>query len=72
MGKNLIEAAVAKVKRQIDPQKIQIFDFYVNKAWAPEQVAVTFGVSVGQVYLAKHRITELIKKEVSRLETNVC
>jgi RNA polymerase sigma-70 factor (ECF subfamily) len=69
---NLIDAAVAKVKRQVDPQKYQIFDFYVNKAWAPEQVASTFGISVGQVYLAKHRITEMIKKEINRLETQIC
>jgi RNA polymerase sigma-70 factor (ECF subfamily) len=69
---NLMTAAITKVKRQIDPQKYQIFDFYVNKAWAPEQVAATFGVPVGQVYLAKHRITELIKKEIERLEAQIC
>jgi RNA polymerase sigma factor (sigma-70 family) len=69
---NLMTAAIIKVKRQIDPQKYQIFDFYVNKAWTPEQVAATFGVSIGQVYLAKHRITELIRKEIERLEAQVC
>jgi RNA polymerase sigma factor (sigma-70 family) len=69
---NLMAAAIAKVKRQIDPQKYQIFDFYVNKAWTPEQVAATFGVTIGQVYLAKHRITELIKKEIERLEAQIC
>ena len=69
---NLMTAAITKVKRQIDPQKYQIFDFYVNKAWTPEQVAATFGVSIGQVYLAKHRITDLIKKEIERLEAQIC
>jgi RNA polymerase sigma factor (sigma-70 family) len=68
---NLMTAAITKVKRQIDPQKYQIFDFYVNKAWTSEKVAATFGVSTGQVYLAKHRITELIKKEIKRLETEI-
>jgi RNA polymerase sigma factor (sigma-70 family) len=70
--KNLIEAALARVKRRVDPQRYQIFDFYVNKAWTPEKVAATFGVPVAQVYLAKHRVTELIKKEVNRLETQIC
>jgi RNA polymerase sigma factor (sigma-70 family) len=69
---NLVAVAIIKVKRQIDPQKYKIFDFYVNKAWTPEKVAATFGVSTGQVYLAKHRITELIKKEIRRLETEIC
>ena len=50
--KNLLEAAMTKVKRQLDPQKYQIFDLYVNKEWPPEKVAATFGISVDQVYLA--------------------
>ena len=66
--KNLLVVAVAKVKRRLDPQKYQIFDLYVNKAWPPEKVAAALGVSVDQVYLAKHRTTELIKAEVKRLE----
>ncbi|MGA3283996.1 MAG: sigma-70 family RNA polymerase sigma factor [Verrucomicrobiota bacterium] len=69
--KNLFDAAVAKVKRRLDPQKYQIFDLYVNKEWTPEKVAATFGISVDQVYLAKHRTMDLIKKEVKRLEKEV-
>jgi RNA polymerase sigma factor (sigma-70 family) len=66
--KNLLDAAIAKVKRKIDPQKYQVFDFYVNKEWAPEKVAAAFNISVDQVYLSKHRITDMIKAEAKRLE----
>jgi len=66
--KNLVDAAVAKVKRHLDPAKYQIFDFYVNKDWPAEKVAGLFNVSVDQVYLIKHRLTESIRSEVSRLE----
>jgi RNA polymerase sigma factor (sigma-70 family) len=66
--KNLLVAAVGKVKRQLDPEKYQLFDFLVNKEWPSEKVAESFGISVEQVYLAKHRITKLIKKEVERLK----
>lgn len=66
--KNLLGAAVARVKRKLDPKRYQIFDFYVNKGWAPEKVAAALGVSIDQVYLAKHRITEMIKSETRRLE----
>ena len=69
--KNLLNAAIAKVKRQLDPQKFQIFDLYVNKQWTPQKVATTFGISVDQVYLAKHRTMDLIKKEVKRLEREI-
>ena len=69
--KNLLDAAIANVKRRFDPEKYQIFDLYVNKGWSPEKVAKAFGISVGQVYLAKHRVTEMIKAEVSRLESGM-
>lgn len=67
-GKNLFNAAVDKVKRRLDPQKYQIFDFYVNKEWSPEKIAKSFSVPIGQVYLAKHRVTEMIAEEVKKLE----
>ncbi len=65
---NLLDAAITNVKRRIEPQKYQVFDFYVNKDWPPEKVAEAFGISVNQVYLAKSRITSLIKEEVTRLQ----
>jgi len=64
----LYTAAVAHVKRRLDPQKYQIFDFYVNKQWTSEKVAEAFGITVEQVYMAKHRVTEMIRNEVKRIE----
>lgn len=69
--KNLLMAAIVRVKPRVDPQKFQMFDFCVNKEWPPEKVAQTFSVPVAQVYLAKHRITELLREEVRRLENEV-
>ena len=69
--KNLLAAAMNKVKSRIDPQQFQIFDFYVNKEWPPEKVAQTFKVTVNQVYLAKTRVTKKLREEVGRLEQEV-
>ena len=69
--KNLYDAAITRVKSRLDPQKYQIFDFYVNKRWEPDKVANDFGVSINQVYLAKHRVIELIKEEIKRLEAEM-
>jgi RNA polymerase sigma-70 factor (ECF subfamily) len=68
---NLLEVAITNVRRKIDPQKYQIFDLYVNKGWPPEKVAKTLGVSINLVYVAKHRVTELIKEEVTRIEKDM-
>lgn len=65
--RNLMETAIGLVRRKLDPKKFQIFDLCVNKDWAPEKVATAFGIPVSQVYMAKHRVTLMIKKEVARL-----
>ena len=68
---NLLEAAIARVKRRVDPIKYQIFDLYVNKEMPPEKVAASFGITVNQVYVIKHRVTEAIKTEVKRLQHEI-
>jgi RNA polymerase sigma-70 factor (ECF subfamily) len=68
---NLFEAAVDRVKRQVKEEHFQMFDLYVVKKWPVEKVARTLGVNSGQVYLAKHRVGSLIKKEVQRLEKDL-
>ena len=56
------------VRRRGDPQRHQVFDFYVNKDWPPGKVADRFGVPVDQVYQIKYRMTEAIRAEVRMLE----
>ncbi len=67
--KNLLDAALEKVKRQVNPKQFQMFDLYVFEKWPVLKVARTLGVNVGLVYLAKHRISALLKKEIKVLET---
>ena len=64
----LLEAACQKIKAQLELKQWQIFDLYVLKEWPVREVAKALGVSVGRVYLAKHRVSLLVKKELKRLE----
>ena len=66
--RNLLDAAIERVKRLVDPKQFQIFDCYVVKNWSAQKVAQELRVNIGQVYLARHRVGALIKKEVARLE----
>ena len=68
---SIADAALARVKEQVNPKQFQIFNFYVLKQWPVAEVAKTLGVSVAQVYLAKHRIASLVQKEVKRLQNGV-
>jgi RNA polymerase sigma factor (sigma-70 family) len=65
---NLLEAAVANVKRRLEPAKYQIYDFCVNKKWPPQRVAAVFGLLVDQVLEAQQEINEMIQAEARRLE----
>jgi RNA polymerase sigma-70 factor (ECF subfamily) len=66
--KNLLAAALARVRRLVSPKQYQIFDLYVLKEWPVARVRQLLGVSRTQVYLAKHRVGSLVRKEVRRLE----
>jgi RNA polymerase sigma-70 factor (ECF subfamily) len=67
-SRHLFEVASARVKRQVDGKQYQMFDLYVVQQVAPAKVAEALRVSVQSVYLAKLRISRLIKAEVERLE----
>jgi DNA-directed RNA polymerase specialized sigma24 family protein len=66
--KNLLAQALERVRGRIDQRHFQIFDFCVTKGWSPAEVAQTLGVSVARIYLIKHRVSALLKKEVRTLE----
>jgi RNA polymerase sigma factor (sigma-70 family) len=68
---NLLQVAIAKARRRADPKQYQIFDCHVNKQWPPERIAKAFGISINQVYLAKHRMTTLIKEEAERVRKEI-
>ena len=64
----LLKAALEKVKAQFSAKQFQIFDFIVLKQWSPSEVAKSLGASVTSVYLAKHRVSAAVRKEMVRLE----
>ena len=66
--KNVADAALARVKAQVSPKQYQIFDYYVVKQWDAKKVQDHLNVSMAQVYLAKHRVGSVLKKELAKLE----
>lgn len=66
--KNVADAALSRVKAQVSPKQYQIFDCYVIKQWDAKRVQDQLNVSMAQVYLAKHRVGSVLKKELAKLE----
>jgi RNA polymerase sigma factor (sigma-70 family) len=69
--KHLMAAALERVKRRVDAKQFQMFDLYALQGWPVADVARTLRVNSARVYLAKHRVARLLKREVKRLEQPV-
>jgi RNA polymerase sigma factor (sigma-70 family) len=65
----ILEEACNRVKTQVDSKQWQIFDLYALKEWSVREVAKALNVSAGRVYLSKHRVSALLKKEIQRIES---
>lgn len=66
-GRMLFEAAVARVRREANPRNFQVFDYCVLKGWPAAKVASTLSLNAAQVYLAKHRVSQAVKRAVRHL-----
>ncbi len=65
---NMSAVALDKVKNRVSPKQYQIFHCYVVKGWEARKVMRELGVSMAQVYLAKHRVGSLVRKEIEALQ----
>jgi len=65
---NLMQVAIQRVKKRVDPKHYQMFDLHVFKEWPTGRVARAFGVNRAKVYLIKHRVSKLLKEEVHQLQ----
>ncbi len=65
--RNILETALARVSRRVKAKHVQIFDLYALRHWPAGQVARELGVTRVQVYLVCHRLTKLMKREVTYL-----
>jgi len=66
--RHLLARALARVKRQVKPEQYAIYHLYVIEERPVAEVRHTLAVSVAQVYLAKHRVSAALKKELQRLK----
>jgi RNA polymerase sigma-70 factor (ECF subfamily) len=65
--KATFDAALARVRAAVNPRHFQVFDYCVLKEWPASKVAVTLNLNAAQVYLAKHRVAQAMKRAVRRI-----
>ncbi|MCC8020508.1 MAG: sigma-70 family RNA polymerase sigma factor [Akkermansia sp.] len=64
---NLMKAALERVKMRVSPKQFQIFNCNVVLGMAASEIRERLHVSSAQVYLAKHRVGSVLKKELEYL-----
>jgi RNA polymerase sigma-70 factor (ECF subfamily) len=66
--KNLVDAALERVKRVVKPEHYQIFYLHSVKNMPARDIGQLLGVSAAKVYVVKHRLARLVKQAARRLE----
>jgi RNA polymerase sigma factor (sigma-70 family) len=66
--KNLIDAALERIKGQIKPEHYQIFYLSAVKGMPSARIAKMLAVNIGRVYLVRHRVGAVFKKEIAALK----
>jgi RNA polymerase sigma-70 factor (ECF subfamily) len=61
--------ALERVKNQVSPRQFQMFDLHVRQRLSVAETARTLQASVASVYMAKHRVARMLKREMERLQT---
>ncbi len=64
---NLVATALRHVRAKVSSQQLLIFRLATQDELRLGQVAKKLGVSIAQVYLARHRVGKVFKAEVQRL-----
>jgi RNA polymerase sigma-70 factor (ECF subfamily) len=62
-------AALTRLKSKVSAEHYQVFDCLLQKGWSAPKTARELGVNIAQVYLIKHRLSGLLKKEIAGMET---
>jgi RNA polymerase sigma-70 factor (ECF subfamily) len=63
-----LDLARAVVKRKVGARQYQMFDLYVLQSKSLKEVTGLLRVNPAQVYMAKYRITRLLKRELKELD----
>jgi len=65
------DGCVATGEPLLKPEHFQIFDLYALRQLRVSEVAEIMGVSAARIYLVKHRVAGLLKREIKELESKL-
>lgn len=66
--RHLMAAGLERIKKEVSPKAYQVFDLCVLQEVPTPEVASSLGMSAGNIYITKHRVSQILKKEVRKIE----
>jgi RNA polymerase sigma factor (sigma-70 family) len=66
-----LDKALERLKKRVKTKHYQIFDLVAVQGRPMREVAASCGTTVANVYLIRHRLRGLLKKEVERVESGL-
>ena len=64
---NLLDCALKRVRSQVSSRSFQIFHLSTVQGWTVDQIKAALRTGTTQIYLARHRVGRLVKKEIAAL-----
>ena len=68
---HVLSMALERLARQVKPRHFQVFELYVRQGWPVLKVSGELGINPASVYVIGHRLTKLLKTEVTKLQTQL-
>ena len=68
--RHLADLALKRIKRRVRPEHYQIFELLVLQEWPVARVAKALEVSLPMIYVTRHRVQSLLKKEIQILQNS--
>ena len=62
--------ALRRVKEAASPRQFQMFHLFAVQGWAMAEVCRTLGANRAQVYMAKMRLSRMLKRELTELDAD--
>ena len=63
----LLDRALRRVRESVTVRSIQIFQLSAVQGWSIEEIAASLCISRARIYLARHRVGRMVKREIEAL-----
>jgi len=69
--RHILDTALEHTIRRVSPAQYQVYDLCVHQRKSALDVARLLEINVGRVYLARHRVSKMLRSELERLKREI-